>query len=74
MQKLKSHREIAEILGIGRARVFYLEHQALRMIREMLAEMGIDGMDRLLEAPAICELSRDGKIRTGNLTFHCLSA
>ena len=35
------HREIATLLGIGRARVFYLEQQTLRKLKEFLTRSGI---------------------------------
>ena len=47
----RTHREIADLLGIGRARVFYLEHQALSKIKTAFAEAGVNSLFELSEAP-----------------------
>ncbi len=50
---LLSHREIAARLGIGRARVYYLEHTALSKIRAALAEGGIANLSDFDEVPTL---------------------
>jgi len=47
---LRSHREIARMLGIGRARVFFHEDRALTRIRAALDYAGVSGLDELLNA------------------------
>src|SRR5690242_16382124 len=55
--ELLSHREIAAQLGIGRARVFFHEHDALKKIRKALLDQGIasrgdfESVPRLREPP-----------------------
>jgi hypothetical protein len=40
--QLPSHREIGAQLGIGRARVFFHEHSAIKKMRKALASQGIE--------------------------------
>jgi hypothetical protein len=50
---LLTHREIAARLGIGRARVYYLEHSALSKIRDALAGSGIGSICEFHEVPIL---------------------
>lgn len=48
-----THREIADVLGIGRARVFYHEQCALEKMRNLLVANGIRSSWQLEETPAL---------------------
>ena len=50
---VRSHRQIAEMLGIGRARVFYLEHQAMDKIKKIFLDSGIERFSDIDEVPVL---------------------
>lgn len=50
---LRTHREIADLLGIGRGRVFNLEQDALRKLRTALADVGVSSLYDFSAVPTI---------------------
>jgi hypothetical protein len=50
---LLTHRDIEALLGIGHARVYYLEHSALSKIRDAFAGSGIGSICEFHEVPIL---------------------